>query len=233
MRHVLIFLLLCKISAHGAEIKIRGAAYFVIHTLQKSVMYRAQSETIFCEPYFYRIRIPGSTVTLACQQLLKDTDAIITFHDRETDTLELKRDKNALTTLATWRAMLDPAAKIYVYKACITLRPKTLLELYDKRAHLIVGAHDVLCCEDGSFEDYKKMIRDFADFADPSLLNVKSSSWHGERIGKTDKIILSHQKIKSWNGDTLPCNNVPLCSDSSVTLYFSSADDSVEDCVVL
>jgi hypothetical protein len=233
MRHTALMLLLLYVfSVQSAENIIRGAVYFVIHTLQNSTMYRAGSKTIFCAPDFYRIRIPYTKIVSACQPLLKDSDAIITFHDQETDTLDLKRDNNALATLVIWRAMLDPAAKIYVYKACMDLTLKTV-QLYDKRGHLITGVNGISCCEDSSLEDYRKMIRDCADFADPSLLNVRSSIWHGERIGKIDKITLTHQKIKSWDGDT-PCyHHVPRCSDSSATLYFSTADDQDEDCVIL
>jgi hypothetical protein len=219
MRHALLFLLFCKIWAHGAEIKIRGAAYFVIHTLQKSVMYRARSETIFCAPDFYRIRIPYTKIMSACQPLLKDTDAIITFHDPETDTLELKRDKNALATLATWHAMLDPKVKVYVYTAQMDPKYKTL-QLYDRRGHLIIGLEHVSCRDDSSLEQYKEIIRDFAD---PSLLNTVRSEWNGERIGRRDKVILSYKKTY----------DVPLCSNSSTTLYFSGTDDPDEDYVVL
>jgi hypothetical protein len=190
MKHVVLMLMLSAFIAHGADTVMHDAVYFVIHTPQKSVMYRAGGETIFCAPDFYKVRMSNSKQEYICQQLLGDSQAIISFHDKDTAVLASQKDDNPLEKLATWRAMLDRTAKVHVYTAHMYPHRKTLA-LYDKREHLIVEINDVPYSENNSLEQYKEAMRDFAD---PRFLNSVQSLWEGERIGKDDKLILSNEQ---------------------------------------
>ena len=201
MKYSAVGALLCVFSCYGMDWEnaravstngiISGAVYFVIHTREKSTMYRAGNETIYSGPDFYPIRFPHHlSVAVRCQKVLPTTGPLVTFHDAETYFITAHRDDAPYKKLDLWRARLDPAAKVYVYRASMYLRD-VMLKLYDKQDHPIAEM-SVERDDKRELAAYKEIIDDYAD---SSKLNFIYYQREDGRTGIGYEVILSHEKV--------------------------------------
>jgi hypothetical protein len=176
-------------SGETFEHYIRGAAYFVIHTPEESIMYRARMPTYYSAPNFYKMRLPGFTTEVSVQETFHQAGYFITFHDSDTNLIESKQVMPTFDMKQYGKSLLDPAVKVYAYKACLYPRLDRL-KVYDKRGHPIAEI-PVAYHENILFDDYKELIRPYAD---PSKLTAFHYHWKREPTG-CGALIMSYKNI--------------------------------------